>query len=144
MAERELVTAEAFGRRIEDAAAQARAQRAVRRRIVEMRGHDRVRILAQDLERPARALEVRAHQGAGPGGGMLAELRFAVVGDTRPMNLDDTANYPAAIARAIWVDVEAEHPPFALTTGDYMFATPGNAEARAQLDLYLGPRRAYS
>jgi hypothetical protein len=30
------------------------------------------------------ALDAPAHVGAGPGGGLLDELRFAVVGDTRP------------------------------------------------------------
>src|SRR6266566_2638688 len=56
------------------------------------------------------ALDAPAHQGAGPGGGLLDELRFAVVGDTRPMNLDDTANYPADVLRQIWTEVEAEQP----------------------------------
>ena len=37
MTERELVAAEPLGGRVEDAAAQARAQRAVRRRVVEVR-----------------------------------------------------------------------------------------------------------
>ena len=89
-------------------------------------------------------LDAPNHQGAGPGGGLLDDLRFAVVGDTRPMNLDDTANYPTAVVQAIWTDVQAEHPLFAVTTGDYMFASPGTPVADAQLDLYLGARAQYS
>jgi hypothetical protein len=91
-------------------------------------------------------LDAPDHPGAGPGGGKLDNLVFAVVGDTRPANLDDTANYPAAIVRAIWADVEADaaKPSFAVTTGDYMFASVGGAEVGPQLDLYLDARSAYS
>ncbi len=99
-------------------------------------------------ELPADAwvnLDAPDHVGAGPGGGLLPELRFAVVGDTRPANLDDTASYPADIARAIWADVEAEtpKPQLAVTTGDYMFASTLDS-VDGQLDLYLGARAAYS
>src|SRR5262249_59331254 len=62
-------------------------------------------------QQPADAyvnLDAPDHAGAGPGGGLLPELRFAVVGDTRPANLDDTANYPTDIVRAIWTDVRSE------------------------------------
>jgi hypothetical protein len=90
----------------------------------------------QPLDAPDRV-------GAGPGGGKLAELRFAVVGDTRPANLDDTAGYPTAIVRQIWVDVAGEHVQFALTTGDYMFASTTGAEVGPQLDAYLGARASY-
>jgi hypothetical protein len=90
-------------------------------------------------------LDAPPNDGAGNGGGMLAELRFAVVGDTRPANLDDTANYPTAVVRQIWTAVEAEqpHPAFAVTTGDYMFAATATHEQGPQLDLYLGARAAY-
>jgi hypothetical protein len=92
------------------------------------------------------AVDAPARPGPGPGGGMLAELRFAVVGDTRPANLDDTASYPTDIVRQIFADVEAElpRPDFAVTTGDYMFASTGGSQVDAQLDLYLGARGAYS
>jgi hypothetical protein len=91
-------------------------------------------------------LDAPARPGAGPGGGLLDNLSFAVVGDTRPANLDDTASYPTEIVRAIWTAVEAENPkpPFAVTTGDYMFASTGGAEVGPQLDLYLGARASYS
>ena len=72
----------------------------------------------------------------------MAELRFAIVGDTRPTNEDDTANYPTAVITRIWDDVAAEspRPPFAVSTGDYMDASPAGHEQDAQLDLYLGAR----
>jgi hypothetical protein len=91
-------------------------------------------------------LDAPTHPGAGPGGGILDDLRFAVVGDTRPANLDDTAGYPTAIVSQIWSDVEAEtpHPAFAVTTGDYMFAATSGAQVGPQLDLYLGARGMYS
>ena len=90
-------------------------------------------------------LDAPDRPGAGNGGGKLDDLRFAVVGDTRPANLDDTANYPTAIVQQIWTDVEAEvpHVAFAITTGDYMFASTGGQEAAPQLDLYLGARMAF-
>ncbi len=83
--------------------------------------------------------------GAGKGGGTLDELRFAVVGDTRPAIIDDTAYYPSDIVRQIWTAVEAEtpHPPFAVTTGDYMNASVDGHEQDPQIDLYLGSRAAY-
>ncbi len=74
----------------------------------------------------------------------LADLEFAVVGDTRPSNIDDTANYPTDIARQIWMDVEAEGVPFAVTTGDYMFASTGGSQVGPQLDLYLGARAMFT
>lgn len=75
----------------------------------------------------------------------LAELRFAIVGDTRPTNEDDTANYPTPVITAIWDDVarESPKPPFAVSTGDYMNASPGGHEQQPQLDLYLGARARY-
>jgi hypothetical protein len=91
-------------------------------------------------------LDAPARVGAGPGGGLLPELRFAVVGDTRPANLDDTTNYPTAIVQQIWTDVQSEAmtPAFAVTTGDYIFASTGGAEVDPQLDLYLNARATYT
>ncbi len=75
----------------------------------------------------------------------VTELRFAIVGDTRPTNEDDTASYPTAVVTRIWDDVNAEtpQPPFAISTGDYMYASPANHEQDPQLDLYLGARAHY-
>jgi len=107
----------------------------------------------RSMEQPPQAatidawvpLDAPATLGAGNGGGLLDELRFAVIGDTRPANLDDTAHYPTTIVGQIWAAVEATqpHPPFAVTTGDYMFASTAGHEQMPQLDLYLGARSAY-
>jgi len=80
------------------------------------------------------------------GGGAITELRFAVVGDTRPPAPDDTSAYPTAIITKIWQDVEAEspHPQFVVSTGDYMFATTSRSEQIPQLDKYLTARAAYT
>src|SRR6185312_12473259 len=71
---------------------------------------------------------------------------FAVVGDTRPANVDDTAGYPTAIVQTIFGDVAADpaQPRFAVTTGDYMFATVDGGQVDPQLDAYLGARAAYN
>ncbi len=79
-----------------------------------------------------------------PAGGTLPELAFAIVGDTRPAIIEDTAGYPAAIAKKIWQGVQGSGVPFAVTTGDYMFASAYGTQAAPQLDLYLGAAAAYS
>jgi hypothetical protein len=76
-------------------------------------------------------------------------FRFAIVGDTRPANEDDVANYPTAIIDAIWQDIEdaSPRPDFAISTGDYQFSNPYKANDTAlqqELDLYLGARAKYS
>ena len=60
MTEGDLVAAESLGRRVQDAATQARTQRAVRGGLGEMRGDHRVGVLAEDLEALARGFEERA------------------------------------------------------------------------------------
>jgi predicted phosphodiesterase len=70
-------------------------------------------------------------------------LTFAIVGDTRPPNPDDTAHYPTAIATMIWKDVAKAAPDFAISTGDYMFANTTGTQQNPQLDLYLGARANY-
>jgi Calcineurin-like phosphoesterase len=89
------------------------------------------------------AVDAPPNLGAGPGGGLLPELRFALVGDTRPSLPDDTANYPTSVVQQIWTQVAAINPQFGVTTGDYMFATIDHSEQNPQLDLYLGARGAY-
>lgn len=91
-------------------------------------------------------LDAPARPGAGPGGGLLADLRFAVVGDSRPADIDDTTAYPTDVVRQIFTDIENEspHPDFAVTTGDYMFASTGGGQVDRQLDLYLGARAAFT
>ncbi len=77
-----------------------------------------------------------------------ATFSFAVVGDTRPANEDDVTGYPTSVITKIWADVEARtpHPDFAVSTGDYMFASPTAAmpTVDAQLDLYMHARAQYT
>jgi len=80
-------------------------------------------------------------------GGTLSRLLFAVAGDTRPNTEGDVAGYPTGIITQIFTNIEAQaaHPPFVMTTGDYMYAAPGSAtSANQQLALYLGARAKYS
>jgi predicted phosphodiesterase len=76
----------------------------------------------------------------------IDDLRFAIVGDTRPANIDDTTYYPTAIVDKIWQDIAAETPPpkFAVGTGDYMFASTYRNEQAVQLDKYMTARATFS
>ncbi|MBI5609917.1 MAG: metallophosphoesterase [Deltaproteobacteria bacterium] len=80
------------------------------------------------------------------GGGTLANLDFAIVGDTRPPVPNVVSLYPTAIITKIWQGVPAEQPPlpFAITTGDYVFSTKNSSTAAPQFDLYLGARAKYA
>jgi hypothetical protein len=91
-----------------------------------------------DVDAPVR-------DGAGPGGGLLTDLRFAIIGDTRPTLEDDTTNYPTAVVTQIWEDIAAETPAiqFAVATGDFMYASSSGGQVDPQLDLYLGARGNY-
>jgi hypothetical protein len=84
----------------------------------------------------------------GPGGGTISSLSFAIIGDTRPPTDDDTPNYPTAVITQIWKDVQnaSPRPLFAITTGDYMFASPSHTPSQVvpQLDIYLGARANFS
>lgn len=82
----------------------------------------------------------------GPSGGTLDKLSFAIVGDTRPPVIDDTAGYPTAVITKIWQDVEAvsPRPAFGISTGDYMFAKPYGNQGAAQMAKYLAARAAFS
>jgi hypothetical protein len=75
-------------------------------------------------------------------------FRFAVVGDTRPANEDDVTGYPTGVITGIWAKVEAlsPHPDFAISTGDYMFASPSKMPPTVdnQLDLYLHARGQFT
>jgi predicted phosphodiesterase len=79
-------------------------------------------------------------------GGTLPVLYFAVAGDTRPPNEDDTAGYPTAIIQKIFEDIEAASPPipFVVSTGDYQFASISGSESAPQLGLWLAARAKYS
>src|SRR4051812_44567241 len=79
-------------------------------------------------------------------GGTVTDLSFAIVGDTRPMTVDDTAAYPNVIITKIFQDLEAASPRplFSISTGDYMFASNSGGQAGFQLDKYLTARTGYS
>ena len=81
-----------------------------------------------------------------PGGGAVSRLYFAIVGDTRPPNEDDTSAYPTAVITKIYTDMQAlsPMPSFAVGTGDYQYAAPTGTEGATQLDLYMGARAKYS
>jgi hypothetical protein len=101
-------------------------------------------------------------------GGTESQLFFAVIGDTRPYNTDDTTNYPAspplpacttsndksvgtdtascgAITK-IYQDIQAANPrpPFVISTGDYQYATPGKGDSATQVGYYVGARANYT
>jgi hypothetical protein len=79
-------------------------------------------------------------------GGSVSRLYFAIVGDTRPANEDDTGGYPTAVITQIYQDLQAlsPSPTFAVATGDYQFANPTGTQGSAQVDLYMGARAKYS
>jgi hypothetical protein len=82
----------------------------------------------------------------GTTGGSVSSLLFAVVGDTRPANVDDTSGYPTAVATKIFQDVQAMNPKplFGVSTGDYMYVNPGSGNAAPQIDLYLQARGGFT
>lgn len=87
-----------------------------------------------------------ASTGVGSNGGSVDHLYFAVVGDTRPGTLDDTANYPTAVITKIYQDVQAlnPRPQFVVGTGDYMFASTTGTQAQPQMNLYLQAKQNYT
>ena len=77
--------------------------------------------------------------------GSAGTFRFAVFGDVRPANLDDTANYPTAIITSLFQQIAAQSPQFVVGTGDYMFVSTSNsAGVDAQLALLQGAEHAFS
>ncbi len=82
----------------------------------------------------------------GPTGGSVSRLYFSAVGDTRPANVDDTAGYPTSIITKIYQDMEgfSPRPSFGVSTGDYMFATPGKGNTMPQVSLYMTARALFS
>ncbi len=79
-------------------------------------------------------------------GGTASSLYFAVVGDTRPPNPDETSSYPTTIITKIYSDIAALSPAplFVVATGDYMFVNPGSGQAAPQLAFYMGARKQFS
>ena len=82
----------------------------------------------------------------GPNGGSVPLLYFAVVGDTRPPNEDDTAHYPTAIITKIYQDIEAMNPrpQFIVSTGDYQYANPSGTQSGPQIQAYMTARSQYT
>jgi predicted phosphodiesterase len=82
----------------------------------------------------------------GNGGGSISRLYFAVIGDTRPPIINDTSGYPTAVITRIYQDLEqlSPRPPFAVSTGDYLFSTGNGTQAAPQLALYQTARKAFS
>ncbi len=82
----------------------------------------------------------------GVNGGTESAIYFAVVGDTRPANEDDTTNYPTAIIDTIFSDIQAVSPaiPFVVSTGDYQFSNPTGTQASAQLAKYAAAKGSYT
>jgi hypothetical protein len=69
-------------------------------------------------------------------------MRFAVVGDSRPGNLNDSANYPAAIVAGNAALMHKLDLQFAVATGDYMFAST-DAEVTKQVDQLLAAEAVF-
>ncbi|HEY7954576.1 MAG TPA: hypothetical protein VII38_04750 [Polyangia bacterium] len=67
--------------------------------------------------------------------GPSGPLSFAVFGDTRPPNLNDTAGYPSAIVAGDFALMAQKGARFAVGTGDYMFANADQA-VQAQVALF--------
>jgi hypothetical protein len=82
----------------------------------------------------------------GNNGGTVSTLYFAVIGDTRPPNIDGTNHYPTSIIDSIYADIESltPKPMFVVTTGDSMFASTSGGQAAPQLALYRQAMQQYT
>ena len=83
-------------------------------------------------------------------GGSVSSLLFAITGDTRPANVDDTSSYPTTIIDTIFSDITARspQPSFVVSTGDYQFSTAppksGQTSTSApQIALYMSARAKF-
>jgi hypothetical protein len=92
-----------------------------------------------------RGLPLRAPDGGSPAADaapMEGLLKFAVFGDARPMNPDDTANYPTSIVTGIFAGAQSKGAQFVVGTGDYMFASNAST-VNAQGNLLLGAEASF-
>ena len=72
-------------------------------------------------------------------------FRFAVFGDVRPAQENDTANYPKDIVTGLFTQIAAQSPNFVVGTGDYMFAGSTNSTAvDAQLAMLLDAEKGFA
>lgn len=77
-------------------------------------------------------------------GGTVGLLRFAVTGDTRPPQCEQTAQYPTAIINGIADAAKARHAQFGLDLGDHMYVCNGDLPtATAQMNLYMNAVRRF-
>ncbi|HEY4219865.1 MAG TPA: metallophosphoesterase [Myxococcota bacterium] len=79
------------------------------------------------------------------GGGTVSRVFFAVVGDTRPADINQTASYPSDVIGQIYSDMDAldPKPQFVLTTGDFMFSSKNGSENALQLAKYTTAMATY-
>ncbi len=72
-------------------------------------------------------------------GGTVQRLWFAVTGDTRPGDCDETDRYPTETITTIARAMKGLHVQFGLDLGDHMFVCDGSAAAaRTQMQNYMG------
>jgi Calcineurin-like phosphoesterase len=72
-------------------------------------------------------------------------FRFAVFGDVRPAQPNDTAAYPKQIVAGLFQQIAARSPHFVVGTGDYMFAYTSSPDAvDAQLAMLLDAEAAFA
>lgn len=76
-------------------------------------------------------------------GGGTGLLKFAVMGDSRPPNQNDTSGYPSQILSRIFSLAQSNGAQFVIGTGDYMFATQASA-VTAQVSLFKKAEASYS
>ena len=79
----------------------------------------------------------------GGGGGSGTLMKFAVFGDSRPPNDNDTTGYPSSIISGIFALAQSNGAQFVVGTGDYMFATDASA-VTAQVALFKQAMASYS
>jgi hypothetical protein len=83
------------------------------------------------------------HLDGGEPGPLAGGLTFAVFGDSRPANQNDTANYPSAIIGNIFTLAQTLGAQFVVGTGDYMFAST-QADVDGQVALFQKAESNYS
>ncbi len=75
----------------------------------------------------------------------MSSLLFAIAGDTRPANEDDTSGYPTTIIDTIFSGIAARspQPSFVVSTGDYQYANPTGTASAPQLALFMQARAKF-
>jgi hypothetical protein len=88
--------------------------------------------------------------GGGSGGGSVngggsgsSLLTFAVFGDSRPPNQNDTSGYPTQVLTSIFSQAQTKGAQFVVGTGDYMFAST-QAAVDAQVALFMQAQASFS